>query len=105
MSQSESESDGAEVRAVAARAQEAATELAPLSRGIKDAALRAMADAVVAATDEILAANGADIARARQDDTPEQLIDRLSLTADRVQAMAEARSLAPVGQGFAGASR
>ena len=79
---------GDEIRAVAARAREAATELAPMSRGIKDGALLAMAEAVVAGTEEILAANARDVERARAEGTSEPMVDRLSLTADRVEAMA-----------------
>ena len=79
----------ADVRAVAARGRDAAAELAPLTRGVKDAALLAMADAVEAATEDILAANAKDVARAREDGTAETMIDRLALSADRVKAMAQ----------------
>ncbi len=51
--------------AVAARAREAAHELALATRATKDAALAAMADALVAATDTVLAANGEDVEAAR----------------------------------------
>jgi glutamate-5-semialdehyde dehydrogenase len=78
----------AEVRAAAARSREAAAELGPLSRGQKDAALRAMADAVVDATDAVLAANAEDVAAGRADGTSEALLDRLTLTPERVAAMA-----------------
>ena len=44
----------ADVRAVASRARDAAAELATLSRAAKDAALRAMADALEDATDTIV---------------------------------------------------
>jgi glutamate-5-semialdehyde dehydrogenase len=87
------EADGAasvdEVRASAARARDAAAELAPLARGRKDAALAAMADAVLAAEAEILAANGKDVAAAAADGTPDAMLDRLRLTPDRVAAMAQ----------------
>ena len=39
-----------------------------------------MADALAAAADHVLAANAADVARARQAGTSEALIDRLALT-------------------------
>jgi glutamate-5-semialdehyde dehydrogenase len=78
-----------EVRAVAAAAREAAGELAPLSRAAKDAALNAMADALVAATDEVLAANGRDVAAGREAGLAEGLLDRLSLDPGRVVAMAD----------------
>ena len=78
-----------EVRAVAARARAAAIELAPLTRGAKDEALHAMADAVLEATDELLRANTRDVDRARRADTPEQTIDRLALSAERIAVMAQ----------------
>ena len=71
------------------RARVAAAELATASRRLKDEALGAMADALVARQAEILAANRVDIDRARASDTPAHLIDRLSLDAKRVAAMAE----------------
>jgi glutamate-5-semialdehyde dehydrogenase len=77
------------VRAVAARAKEAAFTLASLTRGTKDAALLVMADALVAAEQPILAANAADVARARENGTAEGLVDRLTLTPGRIEAMAE----------------
>ncbi|WAX58090.1 glutamate-5-semialdehyde dehydrogenase [Jatrophihabitans cynanchi] len=78
-----------DVRAVAARSREAAAELAPLGRAAKDAALHAMADALVAATDAVLAANAKDVANGRDTGIGESLIDRLALDADRVAAMAQ----------------
>jgi len=71
------------------RARTAAAGLAPLSRDVKDAALRAMADSLEARTAEILAANGEDVAEGRANGTSEALIDRLALTPSRVSAMAE----------------
>jgi glutamate-5-semialdehyde dehydrogenase len=101
---------GADVRATAARAREAAAELGPLSRGQKDAALRAMADAVVEATETVLAANAADVEAGRADGTSEALLDRLALTPQRVAAMAEGlRDIAalpdPVGEVVRGYTR
>ena len=78
-----------DVHAVAARAGEAAAELAPLNRSQKDAALLAMADALVDTTDVILEANAADVARGRENGTSDALLDRLSLTRERVAAMAD----------------
>jgi glutamate-5-semialdehyde dehydrogenase len=78
-----------DVRAAATRAAAAATELAPMSRAQKDAALLAMADAVDDATDAILAANGRDVAAGHDAGLAGGLIDRLTLTADRVAAMAQ----------------
>jgi glutamate-5-semialdehyde dehydrogenase len=78
-----------EVRAVAERARTAAAALAPLPRKTKDVALHAMADALEARTAEILAANADDVAAGRESGTTEALLDRLSLDAARVSAMAD----------------
>lgn len=80
---------GTEVREAALRAREAARVLALATRKDKDAALTAMADALVAGTDRIVAANADDVAEARADGTPENVIDRLALDADRVAAFAQ----------------
>ncbi len=77
------------VLAVARRAKTAAATLAPLPRTARDAALLAIADALLTRADEIVAANAEDIARARAADTPEAIIDRLTLTPERVAAIAE----------------
>jgi glutamate-5-semialdehyde dehydrogenase len=77
-----------QVRAAATRARRAAVDLAPMSRGRKDAALLAMADALAGATDEVLRANGDDVAAAREAGTPEALVDRLALSGERLDAMA-----------------
>jgi glutamate-5-semialdehyde dehydrogenase len=79
----------ADVRAVAARSREAAADLAPLGRAAKDAALLAMADALVDSTDAILAANARDVASGRDAGLAESMIDRLALDAGRVAAMAQ----------------
>ncbi len=77
------------VEALARAARDAAAELAPLTRATKDAALRAMADALVEATDTILAANQVDVERAQADGMAGSMVDRLTLTTERVAAMAE----------------
>ena len=79
-----------EVHAVAGRARDAAADLAPLSRAVKDAALLAIADALVKRSDEITAANAEDVARAREDGTSPAMVDRLTLTPQRIEAIAEA---------------
>ena len=78
-----------EVLDTARRARTAAAALAPLPRAVKDAALHAMADALVTATDEVLAANAEDVAAGREAGTPEPMLDRLALTPARVAAMAD----------------
>ncbi|MHB1067102.1 MAG: glutamate-5-semialdehyde dehydrogenase [Candidatus Nanopelagicales bacterium] len=76
--------------ATARRAREAAVILRQLTRNDKDAALRAMADALDARADGIIDANEADVERARADGTTPALIDRLTLTAPRIAAIAQA---------------
>ena len=79
-----------DVRAVAQRARAACGTLATLTRAQKDAALLAMADALVARTDEVLVANAADVERAVAAGTDAAIVDRLTLTADRLAAIAAA---------------
>jgi glutamate-5-semialdehyde dehydrogenase len=74
-----------EVHASAQRSRVAAAALAQVPRAIKDAALMAMADALVAHTAEVLEANARDVAR----DADNPLIDRLRLDESRVAAMAD----------------
>jgi len=93
----------AQVRAVAERAKVASRTLATATRATKDAALRAMADALVEATPQIVAANAVDLERGRADGTSAGLLDRLALTPERIVAIADAlRELAalpdPVGE-------
>lgn len=84
-------SDVAEaVRDVARRAKVAARSLAVATRGTKDAALHALADALVAHADEIVTANADDLARGRADGTSPGLLDRLALTPERIGAIADA---------------
>ncbi len=78
-----------DVRAVAQRARAAAAELAPRSRGDKDAALQAMASALEDSAEAIIAANQRDVDAGRAADLAEGLIDRLRLDAERVAAMAQ----------------
>ena len=73
----------------ARRAKVAAALLAPLPRRTKDAALLAMADALVANSAKIIQANGQDLAAGRAAGTTEALLDRLALTDQRVTAMAD----------------
>jgi glutamate-5-semialdehyde dehydrogenase len=75
---------------VARAGKAAAALLAPLPRAPKDAALRAIADALVSRTGEIVAANEKDVARARESGVAEAIIDRLRLDAGRVEKIAEA---------------
>ena len=78
-----------EVLDTARRARTAAAALAPLTRGAKDVALLAMAAALVVRSAEVLEANAEDVQAAREAGTAEGLVDRLSLTPERIQAMAD----------------
>jgi len=79
----------AHVAELAGAARQASRALALLSRADKDAALRAMADALDSASGAIIAANDQDIARGRAQGLAEGLIDRLRLDQPRVSAVAE----------------
>jgi len=74
---------------VATRARDAAAVLALATRSDKDAALEAMAQALVDGADGILAANAEDVSAAAAAGTPAHLIDRLRLDNGRVEAMAQ----------------
>lgn len=78
------------VREVAQRAKTAARSLAAATRGTKDAALHAMASALVGATEQIVAANAVDVERERAAGMSPGLLDRLRLDATRIQAIAGA---------------
>ncbi|TWE12309.1 glutamate-5-semialdehyde dehydrogenase [Rudaeicoccus suwonensis] len=91
------------VQAAASAARRAARRLAQLATADKNSALHHLADALVTATDQIVAANDIDLARGRDQGMPDGLQDRLRLTPERVQAIAQAlRDLAalpdPIGE-------
>ncbi|RLV09086.1 glutamate-5-semialdehyde dehydrogenase [Streptomyces griseocarneus] len=71
------------------RSRAAAAELAPLPRSVKDEALLAIADALEVRTREIVEANAEDVAKARAAGTSESVVDRLTLTPERVRAIAK----------------
>jgi glutamate-5-semialdehyde dehydrogenase len=88
---------------LARRARVASRDLALATRATKDAALHAMAEALDEHADEVLTANADDVRRAEDADTSPAMVDRLSLTRERVTAMADGlRDLArlpdPVGE-------
>ena len=78
------------VLATAARAREAAVVLRGLTRARKDAAVLAIADALDAAAPRIVAANAGDVARAVENGTDHAIVDRLTLTPERLHAIADA---------------
>lgn len=67
------------------RARQAARALAQLESPQKNAALNAMADEVIASSSAILAANAADLARARENALAPAMVDRLTLDETRLQ--------------------
>jgi glutamate-5-semialdehyde dehydrogenase len=79
---------GTPMERLGARAKTASRHLATASTAAKDAALLAAADLLVADTGAILEANAADVAREEAGGMAPALLDRLRLTADRIEAMA-----------------
>ena len=77
-----------QVHDAARRARAAAHLLASLPTVVKDHALCVAADAIVANTDRVLAANADDLRVARTANTPTAMIDRLALDANRVEGIA-----------------
>ncbi|WP_411284355.1 glutamate-5-semialdehyde dehydrogenase [Lapillicoccus sp.] len=92
-----------QVAGLAQKARVAARQLALMSRAGKDEALLALADALDAATQQIVDANAQDLGRGREKGMAEGLLDRLMLDAKRVGEIAQAvRDIAalpdPVGE-------
>jgi len=92
-----------EVIRKAKRAKAASARLATMSRAQKDEILLAMADAIEAASSEILAANRRDVETVQQKTSSAAPVDRLLLTEARIAETAEglrtvARLTDPVGE-------
>ena len=78
------------------RANAEKVSVAALSESEKNTVLAAIADAIVASADEILAANALDM-EAAKDKISTVMLDRLALTAARIDAMADGiRALIPL---------
>lgn len=91
------------ITTIARRAKTASRSLATAPRSVKDAALHAMASALVEESEAVLAANAEDVRHARESGMKPGLVDRLTLTEDRIGGIADAlRELAalpdPVGE-------
>ena len=71
------------------RARAASRELARLDAAKKNAGLMAMADEILAARDEILAANARDVEKGTANGLSAAMIDRLTLNEKRLVAMAD----------------
>ena len=76
------------VHDAARRARVAMRVLATLTTEVKDRALHAAADAVLADSPQILAANAIDLENARAAGTAEAMLDRLALSPQRVDGIA-----------------
>ena len=85
-----------EVREKGAQAKQAARQLAFLSTAVKNKALFKLAEALLENMPAILAANGLDVAAAKEKGYSPALLDRLLLSKARVESMAEALSVLPL---------
>src|SRR3569623_1672545 len=74
---------------LAGQPRAAARVLALAPSAQKNAALAAMAAALRASSEKLLAANGEDVKEARTSGASESFVDRLALTPARIEAMAE----------------
>ncbi|OBI48886.1 glutamate-5-semialdehyde dehydrogenase [Mycobacterium kyorinense] len=77
------------VHDAARRARVAARTLASLPTVVKDHALLAAAEAIVAHVDQVLGANADDLNAARAAGTPTAILDRLALNPQRIDGIAE----------------
>lgn len=71
------------------RAKACQFQMNKLTTDDKNRALCAVADALVDSTEELIAANAIDVKISRENGVKESLIDRLTLTDDRVKGMAD----------------
>lgn len=77
------------MRTLGRAARSASRELAKASTAAKNAALNAMAAAIREARETLLAANARDLEQARADGLDAAMIDRLTLSAKGIEAMAQ----------------
>ena len=80
---------GMDLRVIGVRAKEAASYLNSLGITEKNEGLRQAAQALLDGEEDILTANQEDVIRASENGMSQGLIDRLELTPDRLQAMAD----------------
>lgn len=71
------------------RAKKCQFEMNVLSTEVKNKALIKVAEALIENTDELIEANKIDVDESRDKGVKESLIDRLTLTSDRIKSMAE----------------
>lgn len=99
-----------EVKEKAIKAKQTASRLGALSTDAKNAALEAVADALLEQSSAILRANEEDLARGRENGLSQALLDRLALDDKRIAAMAQGlREIAalndPIGETIASFDR
>ena len=70
-------------------AKEAENTIRTITTDQKNQVLAAVANHLVESTDKLLEANAADVANAKQNHMPEGLVDRLMLSPERIEGMAE----------------
>ena len=70
-------------------AKEAENTIRTITTDQKNQVLAAVADHLVESTDKLLEANTADVTNAKQNHMPEGLVDRLMLSPERIEGMAE----------------
>ena len=78
-----------EIHAIAHRAREASSQVARLSSAAKDRALGLMADGLVAKQSLLLAENRKDLDKAEKEGLSTAMLDRLALTEEGIEAIAE----------------
>ena len=71
------------------RAKKASREMGRLGVNEKNAGLEAVANALIENQEKMLAANVIDVEKARENGMKESLVDRLTLTKERIEGMAE----------------
>ena len=92
-----------ELQTKGAAAKRAARELARTSTAVKNAALNALAEALTGRASEVLRANQHDVQGSREAGLSDAVVDRLTLTSERIGAIAaDVRNVAlladPVGE-------
>ena len=70
-------------------AKEAENTLRTISTNQKNRVLAAVADHLVESSEKLLEANAVDVSNGKKNNMPEGLVDRLLLTSDRIEGMAE----------------
>lgn len=71
------------------QARAASRDMARADTGAKNQALLHIADAIMAAQDELIAENAKDLEQGKKDGLDDALLDRLALNAERIAGMAE----------------